>query len=145
MLALLLAPSPGAFGQTACDADFNADGTVNGEDLTQMLVNWGPCKGACPTDIDGDGMTGAEDLSAVLILWGSPCASVPWATVLEFDPNPAVVTDESLRAAMAATGLPWRVVDTATQIEMLLVPPGTFNMGCSASSATACGSSESPV
>ncbi|MFN9125143.1 MAG: SUMF1/EgtB/PvdO family nonheme iron enzyme, partial [bacterium] len=47
--------------------------------------------------------------------------------------------------AMAATGLPWRVVDTATQIEMLLVPPGTFNMGCSASSATACGSSESPV
>jgi formylglycine-generating enzyme required for sulfatase activity len=145
--ALLLAfvSSPAALAQTACDADLNADGIVDGADLTQMLMNWGPCKGACPTDIDGDGMTDAEDLSAVLILWGSPCASVPWATVLEFDPNPAVVTDPSLRAAMAATGLPWRVVDTATQIEMLLVPPGTFNMGCSAPSATACVSGESPV
>jgi len=29
-----------------------------------------------------------------------------------------------------ATGRAWRVRDTATQIEMLLVPPGTFQMGC---------------
>jgi hypothetical protein len=31
-----------------------------------------------------------------------------------------------LRSAIAATGLPWRVRDAGTQIEMLLVPPGTF-------------------
>jgi formylglycine-generating enzyme required for sulfatase activity len=40
------------------------------------------------------------------------------------------VTDPALRAAIAATGLAWRVRDTATQVEMLLVPPGTFQMGC---------------
>jgi formylglycine-generating enzyme required for sulfatase activity len=45
-------------------------------------------------------------------------------------PDPAVVTDPALRAAIIATGRPWRVRDTATQIEMLLVPPGTFEMGC---------------
>ena len=54
-----------------------------------------------------------------------------WATVLEASPDPAVVTDGNLRAAIIATGLPWRVRDNASQIEMLLVPPGTFMMGCS--------------
>jgi formylglycine-generating enzyme required for sulfatase activity len=53
-----------------------------------------------------------------------------WATLIEAQPDPAVVTDASLRAAIAATGLAWRVRDTATQVEMLLVPPGTFQMGC---------------
>jgi formylglycine-generating enzyme required for sulfatase activity len=45
-----------------------------------------------------------------------------------------VVTDPALRAAIVATGLAWRVRDTATQIEMLLVPPGTFQMGCTTGS-----------
>jgi formylglycine-generating enzyme required for sulfatase activity len=53
-----------------------------------------------------------------------------WATLVEGPPDPAVVTDPALRAAIVATGLAWRVRDTATQIEMLLVPPGTFQMGC---------------
>jgi formylglycine-generating enzyme required for sulfatase activity len=53
-----------------------------------------------------------------------------WATLVEAQPDPAVVTDPELRAAIAATGRPWRVRDTATQVEMLLVPPGTFQMGC---------------
>jgi formylglycine-generating enzyme required for sulfatase activity len=34
---------------------------------------------------------------------------------------------------------------TQTQIEMLLVPPGTFNMGCSASNQYSCSSAENPV
>jgi len=37
------------------------------------------------------------------------------------------------------------VKDTATQIEMMLIPPGTFNMGCSASQSGGCSSSENPV
>jgi formylglycine-generating enzyme required for sulfatase activity len=37
------------------------------------------------------------------------------------------------------------VLDTATQIEMLLIPPGTFQMGCSPSAQQACGPTESPV
>ena len=52
-----------------------------------------------------------------------------WATLIEAQPDPAVVTDPALRAAIAATGYAWRVRDTATKIEMLLIPPGTFDMG----------------
>jgi len=68
-----------------------------------------------------------------------------WATMLEAQPDPSVVTDATLRAAITATGLAWRVKDTATQIEMMLIPPGTFNMGCSASQSWGCNSSENPV
>jgi formylglycine-generating enzyme required for sulfatase activity len=73
-------------------------------------------------------------------------AVVPnWATLIEAEPDPAVVWDETLRAAIRATGWAWRVRDTATQIEMLLIPPGTFNMGCSASVQYGCNGHESPV
>jgi formylglycine-generating enzyme required for sulfatase activity len=53
-----------------------------------------------------------------------------WATLVEADPNPAVVTDATLRAAITASGMAWRVRDTGTQMEMMLIPPGTFQMGC---------------
>ncbi|MCE2883527.1 MAG: IPT/TIG domain-containing protein [Planctomycetaceae bacterium] len=56
----------------------------------------------------------------------------PWFTVLEQTPNASVVTNSMLRNAIIATGLPWRVRDNITQIEMLLIPPGTFTMGCQA-------------
>jgi formylglycine-generating enzyme required for sulfatase activity len=68
-----------------------------------------------------------------------------WATLIEALPDPAVVTDANLRAAIVATGFAWRVRDTGTQIEMLLIPPGTFDMGCSASNLYSCNSNESPV
>lgn len=54
-----------------------------------------------------------------------------WATLVEALPDPAVVTDAALRAAITSSGRAWRVRDTATQIEMLLVPPGNFQRGCS--------------
>lgn len=54
-----------------------------------------------------------------------------WAEVLEQHPDPKVIPSESLRAAITATGLPWRVRERAAGIEMLLVPPGTFVMGMS--------------
>jgi formylglycine-generating enzyme required for sulfatase activity len=53
-----------------------------------------------------------------------------WSTLIEIAPDPLVVTDPVLRAAIEATGLAWRVHDTGTQMEMLLIPPGTFRMGC---------------
>jgi formylglycine-generating enzyme required for sulfatase activity len=68
-----------------------------------------------------------------------------WATPVEAMPDPAVVTNSTLRAAITATGLAWRVRDTATQIEMLLVPPGTFTMGCTASNEYGCSGNENPT
>ena len=57
--------------------------------------------------------------------------SVPWYTVLEHAPDPAVVISPVLRDAIVAAGYPWRVRDIGTQIEMTLVPPGTYLRGCS--------------
>ena len=71
-------------------------------------------------------------------------SGLAWATVLEWIPNPAVVTDANLRAAITASGLPWRVLDNGTNIEMLLVPGGTFMMGCSPGDAE-CSGDESPT
>jgi formylglycine-generating enzyme required for sulfatase activity len=68
-----------------------------------------------------------------------------WATLVEAMPDPAVVTDSTLRAAITASGMAWRVRDTATQMEMLLVPQGTFTMGCTASNAFGCVSNENPT
>ena len=68
-----------------------------------------------------------------------------WCTVLEQTPNATVVPDATLRAAITATNLPWRVRDTGTGIEMVLIPPGTFTMGCSASNIYGCYSDESPT
>ena len=65
-----------------------------------------------------------------------------WCTVLEQSPNATVVPDATLRAAITATNLPWRVRDTGTGIEMVLIPPGTYTMGCSASNAFGCNSDE---
>ena len=68
-----------------------------------------------------------------------------WATLVELIPDPAVVMDPALNAAITASGLAWRVRDTATQIEMLLVPAGTFTMGCTASKAWGCLGDENPT
>jgi formylglycine-generating enzyme required for sulfatase activity len=65
--------------------------------------------------------------------------------VLEWAPNPTVVTDANLRAAIVASGLAWRVRDNSSNIEMLLVPAGTFTMGCSPSTEFVCYSNENPT
>jgi formylglycine-generating enzyme required for sulfatase activity len=67
-----------------------------------------------------------------------------WATLLELLPDPAVVTDANLSSAIATSGFAWRVRDNATNIEMLLVPAGTFMMGCSLGDAK-CGGDENPA
>jgi len=124
-------------------ADINNNGVVDGTDLTELLSAWGTNN--ADADINGDGVVEGADLTVVLVSWG-PCIVVPpWATLVEASPDPSVVTDANLRAAITATGLAWRVKDTATQIEMVLIPPGTFNMGCSASQQYGCYSWENPV
>ena len=114
-----------------CVGDIFADGQVNGADLGILLAQWGPASANTVSDLDSNGSVDGADLGVLLSDWGR-CPAPSWATVIEADPDPAVVTDPALRAAIEATGLPWRVRDTATQIEMLLVPPGQFTMGKSA-------------
>ena len=88
---------------------------------------------------------GTATLVGGFVLIAGSCPSPTWATVLEWVPNAAVVTNATLRAAITASGLPWRVLDNGTNIEMLLVPAGIFTMGCSASTQYGCYSDESPT
>ena len=54
------------------------------------------------------------------------------------------MTDANLRAAIVASGFAWRIRDNSSNIEMLLVPAGTFTMGCSPGDAN-CLADESPA
>jgi len=130
--------------QAQCPADVNHDQQVNATDLASVLSAWGTNGSATGTDINNDGLVNGSDLTFVFSGWG-PCPGPTWATVLEWAPNPTVVTDANLRAAIVASGFAWRVRDTGTNIEMLLVPAGTFTMGCSASTQFACSTIESPT
>jgi len=60
-----------------------------------------------------------------------------WNVVLDVAPDPAVITDASIRERIVATGSPWRVRDIESGVEMLLIPPGKFMMGASVGDADA--------
>jgi formylglycine-generating enzyme required for sulfatase activity len=130
-----------------CPGDISGNGMVNGADLGLVLAAWGTDGSDEPgSDINADGLVNGADLAFVIGAFG-PCPTVPsWATLIEAQPDPAVVWDADLRAAITATGLAWRVRDTATQMEMLLIPPGSFDMGCVEGSVQhPCYSRELPV
>ncbi len=130
--------------------DFGLEGSVGGDDLAYLLSFWGTTDPYA--DLSGDGLVGGADLAILLSNWGptpyadGDCVTLPWATVLTYFPDAAVVTNASLRSAIIATGLPWRVRDNASNIEMLLVPSGIFDMGCiQGSNNYGCYSNEQPV
>jgi len=130
------------------DGDINADGVVNGTDLGFLLAQWGSCGSpkSCTADINDDGVVNGVDLGTLLAVWEAYSATVPsWATLVEPVPDPAVVTDVTIREAITATGYAWRVRDTATQIEFVLIPPGTFDMGCSPSNQSECYPDKDPT
>ena len=58
-----------------------------------------------------------------------------WADILEVDPSPKVITRENFRSQITATGMPWKVRDRATGIQLVLIPPGEYRRGESAQSA----------
>ncbi len=130
--------------------DLVLNGSVGGEDLAILLSAWGTADPAA--DLSGDGIVDAADLALMLSNWGvtpfanGNCFALPWATILEYLPDASVVTNAELRGAIFATGYPWRVRDNASGIELLLVPPGTFEMGCTQGSYEYdCYASELPV
>jgi formylglycine-generating enzyme required for sulfatase activity len=135
---LLSAP---AVANPPCPSDIDGSNTVDFGDVALILIDFGACAG-CATDLDGTGAVDHGDVALALLEFGL-CAT--WFTVLEETPDPAVVYDAGLRAAITTTGLPWRVRDNGTGIEMVLIPPGSHTMGCSASSDWDCMSDESPT
>jgi len=115
-----------------CAGDLDSNGSVDAADLSGLLAAWGASgKTAGGADIDADGEVGASDLSLLLGSWGSCDAIVPpWATLIEAQPDPEIVTDPAIRAAIVASGYAWRVRDVQLGIEMLLIPAGSVLMGC---------------
>ena len=92
--------------QAQCPADVNHDQQVNATDLASVLSAWGTNGSTTGTDINNDGLVNGSDLTFVFSGWG-PCPGPTWATVLEWTPDPTVVTDANLRAAIDASGFAW--------------------------------------
>jgi formylglycine-generating enzyme required for sulfatase activity len=137
--------------------------TITGSALastSQVLVGGAPCtdvtvvsatevRATTPAGAPGPASVSVTTLAGTTTLKGAfsygAFTTPSWATLIEAMPDPSVVTSPALRNAIIATGYAWRVRDNVTQIEMLLVPPGTFNMGCSASILFDCREDEFPV
>jgi hypothetical protein len=56
-------------------ADTNCDGNVNADDLTNVILNWGPCGSTppCAADVSppaGNDVVDADDLVEVILNWG---------------------------------------------------------------------------
>lgn len=54
-----------------CLSDLNADGRVDGADLSAILAFWGPNPVFAPTDLNRDGIVNGQDLAEVLSNWGN--------------------------------------------------------------------------
>lgn len=50
-------------------------------------------------------------------------------SIINQSPNASVVTNPEMFAKIVATGLPWKIKDIPTGMEMVLIPGGTFTMG----------------
>jgi formylglycine-generating enzyme required for sulfatase activity len=96
--------------------------------------------------VDNDGFVGPSDLVHTLAAFGESGIKIPnWATAIELQPDADVVTDSALLQRIEDSCYAWRVNDTQTQIEMLLIPDGTFQMGCIPSDESPCRPNESPT
>jgi subtilisin family serine protease len=59
-----------ALAAAACGpSDVNCDGAVNVQDLTQVVLAWGPCPASCAEDLNGNGAVDVGDLVMVILAW----------------------------------------------------------------------------
>jgi predicted outer membrane repeat protein len=58
-----------------CTADINGDGSIDVDDLVDLILNWGVCVD-CAADLDGDDLVGVDDLVLLILGWG-PCPTGP--------------------------------------------------------------------
>ena len=94
--SLLLVAAAHAQGTgISCSCDFNLDGTVNGQDLSSLLGNWGTNNP--PYDINGDGLVEGGDLATLLSQWAQDCNP--------FNPGIGIVYGPVF-ATVTSTGLP---------------------------------------
>ena len=42
------------------------------QDLTLLILNWGPCGSGCEADVVPDGVHDVQDMTVIIINWG-PC------------------------------------------------------------------------
>jgi hypothetical protein len=59
-----------------CVEDIDGSGSVNVDDLVELILAWGPCPvppAACPADVTGNGSINVDDLIQVLLAWGDSC------------------------------------------------------------------------
>ena len=140
-------PTSGGMPITITGTNFTgASVMVGGVAATSVVVN------SAGTSLTAVTPSGAVGLATVTVTTAGGTATragafryfdSSWYTVLEQDPS-ASVTNATVRANIIATGFPWRVGDIGTGIELLLVPPGTFTMGCNAFDLGGCAPYESP-
>ncbi len=166
----LFAPSPFTYGQLSISSVSPNPGPFSGG--TAITITGSFLNGATSVKVGGVPATDVVAVNSTTVTAVTPAGSVgaasvevtgakgtatvsgaftyisivvpAWATLLEAMPDPAVVTDANLRAAIVASGFAWRIKDTSSNIEMLLVSGGTFMMGCSPGDAD-CRAEEYPA
>jgi len=139
-------PTSGGMPITITGTNFTgASVMVGGVAATRVQVN------SAGTSLTAVTPAGAVGLATVTVTTAGATATranafryfdSSWYTVL--DEFPTQSPNATVRANIIATGFPWRVRDNFSQIEMLLVPPGIFTMGCNAFDLGNCNSDESP-
>lgn len=69
----------------------------------------------------------------LLVRWRATPAGrmAAWGDVVELEPNGTVIVDAAIRARISGTGLPWKVRDRVTGIELVLIPAGNYQRGAS--------------
>lgn len=57
--------------RNGCPGDIDANGSVNGADLSALLAAWGPCSSGCAADLNSDSAVNGVDLASLLAAWGA--------------------------------------------------------------------------